>query len=122
VQRTFSNNTGKDVVGATLAGAGGLRDVVTETRGSSGAATFYLKIVNYGGTRQTARITFQGVTRIDPTATESVITGDPLARNTLENPTAVVPSTQEVPGLTTSSRFSFPPYSVTVLRVTGGIS
>jgi hypothetical protein len=29
---------------------------------------------------------------------------------------------QEVSGLTTSSRFGFPPYSVTVLRVTGGIS
>jgi alpha-L-arabinofuranosidase len=94
--------------------------VVTETRAGSGGATFYLKIVNYGGTRQTARITFHDVTRIDPTATLTVLRGDPLGRNSLEDPTNVVPTSREVTGLTTSSRFSFAPYSVTVLRVTGG--
>ena len=120
MQRTFSDNTGADVVGTKLAGAGGLREVVTETRDPSGGATFYLKIVNYGGTRQTARITFQDVTRIDPTATLTMLTGEPLARNSLEDPPAVVPTTKEVTGLTTSSRFSFPAYSVTVLKVTGG--
>jgi alpha-L-arabinofuranosidase len=120
VQRTFSANTGKTVIGSTLAGAGGLREVVTETR-SGRNATFYVKLVNYGASRQTARITFQGVTRIDPTAVETVITGDPLARNTLDAPEAVVPATRDVTGLTTSSRFTLPGYSVTVLRVTGGV-
>jgi hypothetical protein len=32
-------------------------------RDAAGGATFYLKIVDYGGTRQTARITFHDVTR-----------------------------------------------------------
>ena len=51
-----------------------------------------------------------------------MITGEPLARNTPEDPTTVVASTQEVNGLATSSRFSFPPYPVTLLRLTGAIS
>jgi hypothetical protein len=110
VQRTFSTNTGKTVLGSTRAGAGGLREVVTERR-SGRNATFYVKMVNCGASRQTARITFQGVTRIDPTAVETVITGDPLARNTLAAPDSVMPATRDVSGLTTSSRFAFPGYS-----------
>jgi hypothetical protein len=66
-----------------------------------------------------ARDSLQGVTRIDSTGAETVLTGDPLARHTLQAPDAVVPSTRELTGLTTSGRFQFPAYSVTVLRLTG---
>jgi alpha-L-arabinofuranosidase len=67
------------------------------------------------------RITFQGVTRIDPTAVATELTGDPAARNTLEAPETIVPTTREVTGLTTTSRFTLPGYSVMVLRVTEGV-
>jgi hypothetical protein len=120
MERTFSANTGKDVIGSALAGAGGLREVATETR-KGHSATFYVKIVNYGGTQQSARITLQVVTQLDATGAETMLTGDPLARNTLQTPEAVVPTTRDLTGLTTSTKLRFPAYSVTVLRLTGHV-
>jgi alpha-L-arabinofuranosidase len=118
VQRTFSTNLGRQVVGTRLGGAGGLAQVVTKTT-QGGRTTFYVKIVNSGQQLQSARISFSGVTQIDGTATRTELTGDPSARNTLADPTAVAPSTRELTGVTASTRFTFPPYSVTVLRITG---
>jgi alpha-L-arabinofuranosidase len=118
VQRTFSTNLGQQVVGTRLGGAAGLAQVVTKTT-RGGNTTFYVKIVNATGQLQSARISFFGVTRIDGTATRTDLTGDPSARNTLANPTAVVPTTREITGVSASTRFAFPPNSVTVLRITG---
>jgi alpha-L-arabinofuranosidase len=118
VQRTFSANLGQQVVGTRLGGAAGLSEVVTKTT-RGGTTTFFVKIVNPSAQLQSARISFFGVARIDGTATRTELTGDPAAGNTLANPAAVVPTTREITGVTASSRYSFPPNSVTVLRVTG---
>jgi alpha-L-arabinofuranosidase len=118
VQQLFATNLGTTTVGATLGGAATLKQVVTmAARGR--ARTFYVKVVNPTAMQQSARISFRGVRRIDPTATLTVLTGDPDARNTLAHPDAVVPASRKVSGVGMSSRFVFPPSSVTVLRVSG---
>ena len=48
-----------------------------------------------------------------------MLTGDPSARNTLNQPGALVPVTEQITGLGLSTRLSIPANSVTVLRVTG---
>ena len=77
-------------------------------------------MVNPTAQVQSARLTFQGVARIDGTGTETILTGDPSARNTLTSPSTLVPVTSQITGLGLSSRLSVPPNSVIVLRVTGG--
>ncbi|MEN3356104.1 MAG: hypothetical protein V7637_86 [Mycobacteriales bacterium] len=118
VQRMFSTNLGRQVVGTRLGGAGGLAEVVTKTT-QGGRTTFFVKVVNPGQQLQSARITFAGVTQVDGTATRTDLAGDPSARNTLADPTAVAPATREITGVTANTRFTFAPNSVTVLRVTG---
>jgi alpha-L-arabinofuranosidase len=118
VQRMFATNLGRNVVGSTLSGAQGLRQVVTRTR-AHGATTFYVKLVNPTALQHTARLSFTGIGHIDPTGTLTVLTGDPAARNTLDAPKAIAPVTREISGLGTSSKLVLAPSSVTVLRVTG---
>jgi alpha-L-arabinofuranosidase len=118
VQRMFSTNLGRNVIGSALSGAQGLRQAVTTTR-SGGRTTFYVKLVNPTSLQHTARLSFGGVGRIDSTGTLTVLTGDPSARNTLDEPDAIAPTTREVSGLGTSTKLLLPPSSVTVLRVTG---
>jgi hypothetical protein len=114
----FSNNLGNQVLGSRLAGAGTLKQVVTRTV-QGGQTIFYVKLVNATSQIQSARLTFQGVSRIVGTGTKTVLTGNPSARNTLAAPDTVVPVTQQVTGLGLSTRMSILPNSVTVLRVTG---
>jgi alpha-L-arabinofuranosidase len=118
VVHMFGNNLGKQVVGSRLTGAGTLRQVVTKTT-RGGTTTFYVKIVNPTAQLQSARLTFHGVNAVDGTGTETVLTGNPSARNTLAAPATVVPVTRQVSGLARSTRLSVPANSVTVLRVTG---
>jgi alpha-L-arabinofuranosidase len=118
VVNMFSNNLGNQVVGSRLTGAGMIKQVVTRSV-SGGRTTFYVKLVNPTGQVQSAHLTFQGVTSIDGTGTETILTGDANTRNTLTSPNAIVPVVQQVTGLGTSSRLSIPPSSVIILRVTG---
>jgi len=118
VVHMFANNLGAQVVGARLTGAGALDHVVTKTT-QGGTTTFYVKIVNTTGQIQSARLSFLGVSSIDGTGTRTVLTGNPSTRNTLDQPGAVTPVTEQVSGLGLSTRLSIPANSVTVLRVTG---
>jgi hypothetical protein len=56
------------------------------------------------------------VSRVDPTATETLMTGDPSARNTLAQPDTIIPEVREV---SSTARVVLPPQSVAVLRVSG---
>jgi alpha-L-arabinofuranosidase len=118
MQKMFSTNLGKQVVGSRLAGSTALRQVVTKTT-AGGRTTFFVKLVNPTNQLQSARLSFTGIGTIDGTATLTQLTGDPAAMNSIANPTAVVPTTREVTGLGQSSRLELPAMSVTVLRVTG---
>ncbi|HEX6681721.1 MAG TPA: LamG-like jellyroll fold domain-containing protein [Candidatus Limnocylindrales bacterium] len=118
VVHMFANNLGAQVIGSRLTGAGALEQVVTKTV-QGGTTTFYVKIVNTTTQIQTARLSFHGVSSIDGTGTRTVLTGDPSTRNTLDQPGAVQPVTEQITGLGPSTRLSIPASSVTVLRVTG---
>jgi alpha-L-arabinofuranosidase len=115
VQSMFANNLGDSTVLSTPGGAGTIKQVVTTAR-SGRVTTFYVKLVNPTGMQQSVRIAFRGISRVDPTGTLTLLTGDPSTRNTLTNPNAITPQTREV---STTSRIVLPPSSVAVLRVTG---
>jgi hypothetical protein len=118
-ERIFAENTGRNVVGSSLTGAGGLKQVVTRTT-EGGRTTFYVKVVNFSPLQQTARIGFVGVSRFDE-ATQTTLTGDPDTRNSLANPTAIAPTTRTLanPGL--NSRYTFPGFSVNVIKLVGAL-
>lgn len=118
VQRMFSNNLGKRVLGSSLSSGSALKQVVTSTT-SGGRTTFYLKVVNPSHQLQSARVGFTGVSKLDATYTRTVLTGEPSARNTLVKPTTLVPTTSNVAGLTNGKLLAFPADSVTVLKITG---
>ena len=83
--------------------------------------TFYVKIVNYSNQQQSARIRFRGVSRVDE-GVQTVLTGDPNARNTLANPTAIVPGAPKaLSNLSLNPRFTFPGSSVTVIKLVGAL-
>jgi alpha-L-arabinofuranosidase len=117
VQQMFSNNLGRQVVGSRLTGSGAIRQVVTRTV-AGGVTTLYVKLVNPTDQLQSARIAVTGAGTVDGTGTRTQLTGEPAARNTLANPTAVVPHTTQITGLTPTPRLVLPANSVTVLRLT----
>jgi alpha-L-arabinofuranosidase len=84
---------------------------------SGGVTTYYVKIVNPSTQLLAARISFTGVTSIDRTATQAVLTGSPGARNRLAAPNAIVPRASSVT-VANGQRFAFPTSSVTILRIT----
>jgi len=118
VVNLFNNNLGQQVVGSRLTGAAALKQVVEKTT-RNGTTTFYVKLVNATSQVQSARLTFQGIGRIDGTGTLTMLTGDPATRNTLAAPDAVAPVTRQITGLGASNRLSIPANSVAVLRLTG---
>ena len=75
-----------------------------------------LKVVNKSSAPQSVRITLKGDGRVNPLAHSTVLTGTLDAENSLANPHYVVPSSGT---FTAGSRFdySFPSYSITVLRL-----
>jgi alpha-L-arabinofuranosidase len=113
VQQMFSTNLGGSVVGSRLGGAASVQQVVTKSV-HNGVTTFYVKLVNATAQIQSARLSFFGVRRVDPSATLIQLTGDPAARNTLTDPDAIVPHTERI----SLDRLTLPANSVTVLRVT----
>jgi len=54
---------------------------------------------------------------IEPTGTVTTMTGSPSATNTKADPTAVVPRTRQVSGLSSSFEYEFPASSITFLRM-----
>jgi alpha-L-arabinofuranosidase len=119
VQQLFSTNRGAHVVGSRLSTGSGLRQVVTATTTKKGT-TFYVKIVNFSAQQQSAKVTLDGVTSLDPTAKLTVLTGpDADARNTLESPEKIVPVTSTIPMVGLAHRLSLPGKSVTILKVIG---
>ena len=117
VQKMFAENTGQDILASRVSGQGGLREVVTKTT-DGGRTTFYVKLVNFNAQQQSATLQFQGVSRFDE-GTETVLTGDPATRNSLDQPTLVAPAGKPLanPGL--SPKFSLPGKSVTVIKLVG---
>ena len=80
--------------------------------------TVIVKVVNVSENSVDMAINLQGVERMDPSGAAIVITGDPKAVNTLDQPTNIAPKQQKVTDASESFRRTFPPNSFTVLRLT----
>ena len=79
--------------------------------------TVIVKVVNAGSRPVAANVNLRGVGSVEPTGTALVLTGDPTAVNTLDEPRRVDVKRESVAGTSASFRHTFPPHSLTVLRL-----
>jgi len=77
-----------------------------------------VKVVNISKNSVDMAINLRGVGRVDPSGAATVLTGDPKAVNSLDQPTNIAPMQDTVTDGSASFRRTFPPYSCTVLRLT----
>jgi alpha-N-arabinofuranosidase len=80
--------------------------------------TLIVKVVNVSKNSVDIAINLQGVGSVEPKGTATVLTGDPKAVNTLDQPRNIAPKQDAVTDASASFRRTFPPYSFTVLRLT----
>ena len=75
-----------------------------------------LKVVNVSDRPQETEVRLQGGRRLASRAKVITLTGDsPDAENSLEHPTRVAPVERTLEGIAPSFRYTFPPYSLTVM-------
>lgn len=76
-----------------------------------------IKVVNAGDTPQETTVTVDGSDRLAPGAAALVLSGRPDDENSVSEPTKVAPRTVSVPGVGPRFQHTFPPHSLTVLRI-----
>jgi alpha-L-arabinofuranosidase len=76
-----------------------------------------VKVVNFGKDQADMTLHLRGAAKIDPTGTATVLTGDPKAQNTVDEPTKIAPKQESVNDASASFHRMFPPHSLTVLRL-----
>ena len=80
--------------------------------------TIILKVVNSGGADQSVRLEIGGVAMVAPHGEAIVLSAHaPEDTNSITEPDKIVPVSSEVDGLGAGFTRSFPPYSITVLRL-----
>jgi alpha-L-arabinofuranosidase len=80
--------------------------------------TVIVKVVNISKNPVEMALNLKGIGGIDSSGSATVLSGDPKAVNTIDQPTKIAPKQDPLIGATASFRRSFPPYSFTVLRLT----
>lgn len=76
-----------------------------------------VKIVNAGDAPLETIVNVNGAGKLDSTATGYVLTGNPADENSLAAPTKVAPQAVNIPGIGPQFTRTFPPHSLTVLRL-----
>jgi alpha-L-arabinofuranosidase len=109
----FSRNVGDGILKVSLTGAPLLTSVTKDSK--SGA--IYVKHVNPSPTPQNVTIELKGIRSVAPNATQILLAADPTATNSIDDPKKVVPITTKVSGIQPTFTHTFPPHSVTVLRL-----
>jgi len=90
---------------------------VNATRDSK-SGTIYLKVVNRAGSPQPVRVEFSGLASLDAKGQAiTMAAASPEDTNTIKEPAKIVPVTTSVEGLGTTFTRTFPPYSITVLKM-----
>ena len=79
--------------------------------------TVILKLVNVDNAPLDVAIHLNGVGTVEPNGTATVLSGDPKAINTAEDPTAIAPKQEPVTDASASFHRTLPPHSFTVLRL-----
>jgi alpha-N-arabinofuranosidase len=109
--RMFSHNHGDTILKTHMTGAPLLGSVTRDSK----TGTIFIKYVNPQPAPQTVRIDLKDIRSVASSATMMVLTADPTATNSIDEPSRVVPVTQRVRGIASSFTHTFPPYSITVL-------
>jgi alpha-L-arabinofuranosidase len=76
-----------------------------------------VKVVNAGSDPVDMAVRLKGARKVGPKGTAFVLAGDPEAQNTLDQPTRVTPRQETLTGASASFRRTFPPHSLTLLRL-----
>jgi alpha-N-arabinofuranosidase len=112
----LNQNVGTVVLPTRLTTTGGTKFAESVSQDSQTGA-IYIKGVNAANQAQKVNIVLDGVSRVAPQATVTVLTSaSPQDTNTLTEPTKVVPVTSKAK-VSRNFDFSFAPYSVTVLAI-----
>lgn len=116
VTQMVSKNAQARVVDASVTGADGDLDV-TATRDADGKLLI-LQVTNVADAPRTSQVEIEGFTPSKASATVEELTGPLDASNTAEAPTRIRPRRGEWKRASgdKTSRYTFPPYSFTVLR------
>jgi alpha-L-arabinofuranosidase len=111
----FSKYHGDNVVPTHLSGTSGLYFVSSKEKDNG---TVYIKVVNPGSSAKSVQVVLNTGGTVASTGTAIVLSSaNPGDTNTLSNPTAIVPVTHALSGLSASFNYSFAPYSITVLQL-----
>ena len=121
VQQLFSRNRGSAVLPLELNGVtrlpSGIESVYASATHDGATGEIILKLVNPGATPQKIRLLLDGVHNVLPTATETVLSGNPDDENSMTQPGKVAPVQTEIQGAGANFSCAFAPYSMTVLRI-----
>jgi alpha-N-arabinofuranosidase len=79
--------------------------------------TVIVKVVNVGNNPLDTGINLRGVGRVEPKGIAWVLTGDPKAANTVDEPTKIAPKEEAVIDASASFHRTFPPHSFTLMRL-----
>jgi alpha-L-arabinofuranosidase len=79
--------------------------------------TVIVNVVNAGETPVDMAIHLRGVTRLEPNGTALVLAGDPDAQNSVDEPRKVAPRQETFANAAPSFHRTFPPHSLTILRL-----
>jgi alpha-L-arabinofuranosidase len=82
------------------------------------SGTIYLKLVNTTGKKQPIEIDLNGINKVSPNATLTIIKGSkPEDTNTITDPAKIIPVTSKIKGVTASFKRTLDPYSVSILEL-----
>ena len=96
-----------------------IRQVFFDATRDSGTGIIYLKVVNEAGAAQRIDVQINGTTEVAPDGEAVSLAASSLeGTNSIEKPQNIVPRTEKVSGLGAKFTREFPPYSITVLKVT----
>ncbi len=79
--------------------------------------TVIVKIVNAGDNAIDVAINLRGAGNVNPAGTAIVLSGDPKAQNTIDEPTKIAPKQESVTDASTSFHRAVPPHSFTLIRL-----
>lgn len=111
--RMFSRNHGNTLLKAAATGEPLYSSVTRDSR----TGALFIKYVNPRPEARTVTIELHGVRSVAPEAAATELAADPRATNSIDAPETVTPVTRRVSGVRPTFSHTFPPYSITVLRV-----
>jgi alpha-N-arabinofuranosidase len=84
----------------------------------SQSGTIYLKVVNRQSAAQPVHVQISGVSAVEAQGQALLLKANgPTDTNSIQEPTKIVPATENVDGLGTDFTREFPPYSITILEL-----